>query len=135
MKFEFSFWLLVAYAATVALANETFLPWQQEFLDLTNDARKKAGIKPISMNSKVNEAAHQHALNMKKNNEFSHTAGGSMLGDRLLQQGVDYEKCGETLADGDNAKEAFSSMMRSEKHKQTVVSVKFKADPKLYFIL
>lgn len=65
--------------------------FEQEVLRLTNQNRSQYGLRPLSSNGALHQAAASHSAEMLQRNYFSHTspvAGRRMPSDRVRQAGI-----------------------------------------------
>jgi uncharacterized protein YkwD len=88
----------------------TLAAYQQEVLDLTNQARaagatcggvRYAPVGPVTAEPRLARAAVAHAVSMAGEDYFSHTGSdGSSAGDRISAQGYRWRTWGENIAAG-----------------------------------
>ncbi|MBD2604851.1 pre-peptidase C-terminal domain-containing protein [Scytonema hofmannii FACHB-248] len=70
-------------------------------LELTNAQRLQAGAVPLTLNSKLNNAAQAHSEDMALHDFFNHKgSNGSSIGDRALASGYQFSRLGENIAAG-----------------------------------
>lgn len=94
---------------------------------LTDAARKKAGCKPLTINTKLTTAAQKHATDMSVNNYFSHTSkNGTTWNKRITKAG--YTKPGgENIARGyPTPSEVMKAWMASPGHRSNILYCKFR---------
>jgi uncharacterized protein YkwD len=96
----------------------------QQVLDLTNSERTKAGLQPLRLNEKLNQAAQGHSQDMAMADYFSHTgANGSNAGDRAASAGYYYSSLGENIAAGYiTAEEVVQGWMNSPGHRANIMN-------------
>jgi uncharacterized protein YkwD len=69
--------------------------------DLTNSARARNGLPILSWSSSVALAARKHCINMATANFFDHNDPERRTpGQRILAEGIAYDKCGENIIAG-----------------------------------
>lgn len=69
--------------------------------DLTNSIRKKKGLPLLSWSSTAAKAARKHSTNMAEESFFDHySKDGKSPGDRLREEGINYNKIGENIIAG-----------------------------------
>lgn len=72
-----------------------------EVLRLTNAFRQQNGLRPLSYNSKLSNAAQGHSINMANQDFFSHTGkDGSTFSQRVTAAGYQWSFTGENIAAG-----------------------------------
>jgi uncharacterized protein YkwD len=92
-------------------------------LDLVNQERQKRGLRILVPDTRIRDVARAHSLDMVKNNFFDHkspTTGYPT--DRLLSAGIFYLAMGENLAYAQDLELAHRSLMRSEGHRENILS-------------
>jgi len=101
--------------------------FEAELLRLTNGERRKAGLAPLRLSSQLTRAAQSHAVDMARNNYFSHTGlNGSSLGDRSKSTGYKFRLVGENLAAGKTTPEAtIRQWMNSSGHRANILNGRF----------
>jgi uncharacterized protein YkwD len=101
--------------------------FEAELLRLTNGERRKAGLAPLKLSSQLTRAAQSHAVDMARNNYFSHTGlNGSSIGDRSKSTGYKYRLVGENLAAGKATPEAtIRQWMNSSGHRANILNGRF----------
>lgn len=98
----------------------------QEVLELVNKERATAGLDPLTLDDKLNEAAGVRAQEITK--EFSHTRpDGTPVFTILKEYGCSYMAAGENIAAGQSSPaEVVDSWMHSEGHRANILSPNFK---------
>lgn len=108
----------------VILAQSRF---DAQLLQLTNEQRRRAGLQPLRLSSKLGQAAQSHAGDMAKNNIFSHTgSNGSTMVDRIKSVGYSYSTIGENIAAGEsNPQATIQQWMNSPGHRRNILNPSF----------
>lgn len=98
-----------------------------EVVRATNEQRIGAGLKPLSYNEKLADAARRKAANMISENYWSHTSpSGKSPWVWFQQAGYSYVFAGENLAkDFGDTSHLMSAWMASPTHRDNVVSSKY----------
>jgi len=101
--------------------------FESELLKLTNLERKKLGLAPLRLSSKLTKAAQSHAEDMATKTYFSHTGkNGSTMSDRTKSVGYKYSFLGENLAAGRATPEGtVRQWMNSTGHRANILNEKF----------
>lgn len=96
--------------------------YRNAVVDLVNAERAKAGLRPLSVDTRVAQAAQLRAQEIKKS--FSHTRpDGSSFSSALNQAGVSYSGTGENIAYGQNSPEAvMQGWMNSSGHRANILN-------------
>ncbi len=94
---------------------------------LTNSERAKAGLPPLSMNNKLNQAALAKANHMFMHNYWAHVApDGTTPWSFIKSAGYAYTVAGENLArDFGDTESMVQAWMNSETHKANIVHKKY----------
>lgn len=75
--------------------------WQCALLDLVNAARSNAGLSPLCLNAKLNDAAQAHANDQAAMGRMTHDgSNGSRPGDRVARRGYTWSMMAENVARG-----------------------------------
>lgn len=100
----------------------------QQLLRLTNEKRVQAGVKPLTMNTQLTQAAKAKADFMFKNNFWAHNApDGTTPWDFIKQSGYTYIYAGENLARGfTTAPDVINAWMASPDHRENMLSPNYK---------
>ncbi|MEG0260576.1 MAG: CAP domain-containing protein [Lysinibacillus sp.] len=109
------------------VTNSDVNAFEQQVVTLTNAERKKAGLAPFQMDTKLMAAAREKSLDMQKNNYFSHTSPtfGSPF-DRMKALGISYKSAGENIAKGQRTpEEVVKAWMNSPGHRANIMSTSF----------
>jgi uncharacterized protein YkwD len=101
--------------------------FETELLRLTNLERQKVGLPPLKLSSQLTKSAQAHAVDMAKNNYFSHTGrNGSSISDRAKGNGYKYFALGENIAAGKATPEGtIRQWMNSSGHRANILNSKF----------
>ena len=107
--------------------NTSRVSFESELLRLTNLERKKVGLAPLKLASQLNQAAQSHAVDMARNNYFSHKGlNGSNMEDRAKKSGYVYSAIGENIAAGKATPEGtILQWMNSTGHRANILNSKF----------
>ena len=99
-------------------------PTLQRLLDLTNDARRKAGLGPVTLSTPLMSVAAHYSEVLAEQGRISHTGpDGSSIGDRISAEGYRWSFCAENLAAGyPSADEVFSIWMNSAGHRANLIN-------------
>lgn len=98
--------------------------FQQQVIDLTNEAREKNGLKPLKNSNDVEEVAQVKSEDMSENDYFSHTSPtyGSPF-DMLKEFGVDYSTAAENIAAGQQSpKSVVDGWLNSSGHRKNIMN-------------
>lgn len=101
--------------------------FETELLRLTNIERKKAGLEPFKLSSRLTGAAQSHAEDMANNNYFSHRGSdASSIADRTKASGYQYLALGENIAAGRTTPEGtIRQWMNSSRHRANILNPQF----------
>lgn len=102
-----------------------------ELLWMINDARRKAGLRPVALGGELSAIAQSRSNDMVSGNYFSHTTpdGGNFT--QMLQgASISYAHVGEILAnnnyaEGETTQQAFTAYMNSPRHKAIILDPRF----------
>lgn len=97
---------------------------ERELLALVNAERQRAGVRPLTLNSRLTTAAQRHAEDMARTRQFSHTgSNGSSVGDRAAASGYRSSYVGENIGMGYvNAAAVMNGWMNSTGHRQNILN-------------
>lgn len=101
--------------------------FEQRVVELTNQERKKHGLSPLVVNSKLTESAKAKSQDMAEHDYFNHTSPtyGSPF-DMMDKLGISYQTAGENIAKGQSTPESVvQAWMDSEGHKANILNPKF----------
>lgn len=95
-----------------------------EILNLVNIERKKAGVNPLTLSSKLTSVANVKAKDMAVNKYFSHQSPTYGSPFEMLQHfGVKYSYAGENIAAGQRtSKEVMNSWLNSSGHRANILN-------------
>ena len=96
----------------------------EEVLKLVNSERQKAGLKPLTLSTKLTSIANTKAQDMADKNYFSHQSPtyGSPF-DMLHTFGVSYSSAGENIAAGQKTSEqVMNDWMHSSGHRANILN-------------
>ncbi len=98
--------------------------FEQEVIDLTNQERRRSGLRSLSFNCQLTVAAQNHTLDMERNRMLSHTGSdGSSMVDRVRRTGYRPGYLGENVAVGQRTpQEVVDSWMRSSGHRRNILN-------------
>ncbi|WP_019424626.1 CAP domain-containing protein [Paenibacillus sp. OSY-SE] len=99
----------------------------QQVLDLVNQERTNAGLKPLSLNSSLSKMAMAKAQDMYNNNYFDHQSPtyGSPF-DMMKAFGITYSSAGENIAKGQTSPaEVMNQWMNSPGHRANILNSSF----------
>lgn len=106
------------------MSNAAFI---QEVVNLTNQFRAEHGLKPLSIDLDLTEAAQRHSEDMAYQDYFSHTGkDGSMPWERALGAGYESWMVGENIAAGFSSPQAVvKGWINSEGHRANMLNSKY----------
>ena len=91
--------------------------------DLTNIERSKAGLPPLTFNSKLTAAAQKHSQNMAMQDFFDHR----QLVERVRAEGYQYSRIGENISAGQSTPESVvQGWMNSPGHRKNILNSQFR---------
>jgi hypothetical protein len=95
-----------------------------ELIEMTNQARAEQGLEPLTVSSKLNEAAEKKAMDMINQNYFSHTSpDGLSPWYWVSNAGYKYSTAGENLAkDFSESEYVHRAWMNSPSHKANILN-------------
>lgn len=101
---------------------------EAQMVDLINAERAKAGVAPLTINTKVTEVARAKSKDMIDKGYFSHTSPtyGSPF-DMLKSFGVSYRTAGENIAMNRSMTSAHTALMNSQGHRQNILNASYKS--------
>ncbi len=99
---------------------------EQQTLNLVNQERTKAGLRPLAMDLSLVKLARMKSQDMIDKNYFSHTSPtyGSPF-DMMKDNGVTYRYAGENLAGNQTVERAHAALMNSEGHRANILNANF----------
>jgi hypothetical protein len=118
--------LWIALTLTIALSSMT--AWAQNsderrLVDLTNEARSQAGLKPVVWDANLAAAAHAHAVLMAQQSELSHRYPGEAdLPERAASAGARFSVIAENIAGGTSPGQIHGAWMQSQVHHDNLMN-------------
>lgn len=95
-------------------------------LNLINEARTKAGVRPLTLGTTLPKIAKLKAQDMVKNSYFSHTSSTYGTPFKMMENyGIDYKTAGENIAGNPDITAAVNSWLASDTHKQNLLSTAY----------
>jgi len=99
---------------------------ERKMLEMINEEREKAGLKPYRWNEKLQMAARKHSADMALKNYTSHNSpDGRTAAKRVANEGVKYAGVGENIAGSGTVANAHKGLMDSPGHRQNIMSRDF----------
>lgn len=110
--------------------------WENYLLELINDSRADAGLRPLGFDAELVRAAGKHSDWMVAQDVFSHTgAGGSSPAARMTAEGYGWRAAGENVAyvggsraatlDHADVELLHANLMNSPGHRANILSSNF----------
>ncbi|RGB33002.1 CAP domain-containing protein [Rhizophagus diaphanus] len=121
IKLIFVFFILTTTTLVTAFNSKLMLK-------LVNDERKKVGVSPLSLNSKLMSAAQKHTNYMVKINKLTHEDPRGTLKVRVKAEGYSLISVGENIAEGFGTNEEARVMqkwMGSSLHRKNILNKNF----------
>ncbi len=109
---------------SAATATADTYAFATQVVDLVNQERSKAGLKALVVDTNLQTMAQDKAMDMYKNNYFSHTSPtyGSPF-DMMKTYKISYRAAGENIAKGQTSPaQVMNSWMNSSGHKANILS-------------
>ncbi len=99
---------------------------ERQMLDLLNEERSAAGLRPLIWDDRLLPVARQHSEEMFKLKYFAHQSpvSGSPF-DRLKTAGITYSRAGENLAYAQSVSVAHRGLMQSPGHRENILRPEF----------
>ena len=95
-------------------------------LELMNEERQRAGLKPLVRDSRIDEVARRYSVEMLQRGYFSHESlDGRSPFDRMRDGGVQFSSAGENLALAPTAALAHQGFMDSPGHRANILRPEF----------
>jgi uncharacterized protein YkwD len=95
---------------------------EQRILELINEERVKAGVKPVVLDRTITEVARKHSRDMWMRQYFAHnTPEGKTPFQRMDEGGIRYTSAGENLAFAPTVGVAHKGLMNSPGHKRNIL--------------
>jgi uncharacterized protein YkwD len=101
---------------------------RSELLAAVNAQRKRAGVPPLTANSRLDQAAQRHATDMLARNYFAHESPeGKTVRERAKAAGYDWRAIGENIAEGQTSvAEVMKTWLNSPGHRHNILDRDFK---------
>ena len=99
---------------------------EQAMFNLVNQERIRFGSKALVWDELLDQVGRKHSEDMFKRGYFSHfSPEGKDVGNRLLENGIEYSFAGENLALAPNIDRAHTGLMTSEGHRRNILDPAF----------
>lgn len=99
---------------------------ERRMLELVNEERSKAGLKPVNADPEMTQVARKHSVDMFARGYFSHvTPDGLDPFDRMRESGVKFLTAGENLALAQTLQIAHTGLMNSPGHRANILRPQF----------
>lgn len=99
---------------------------EQQMIDFVNEARKAAGLQPLSPDSKLAEVARAKSKDMIDHNYFSHQSPTYGSPFEMMQKfGIKYSTAGENIACNQSVQAAHEALMNSPGHRENILNASF----------
>lgn len=103
--------------------NQNLTEEEKKVLYLINQERTKNGLSALKIDDDVQNVARTKALDMVKNNYFSHNSPTYGTPFEMLKHfGVSYKTAGENIAGNSKAESAVTAWMNSEGHRKNILN-------------
>jgi len=99
---------------------------EQQMLNLVNQERARAGLKPLQADLQLTKLARLKSQDMINKNYFSHTSPtyGSPF-DMMKSNGVTYKTAGENIAGNQSVQAAHTALMNSSGHRANILNANY----------
>lgn len=98
-----------------------------QVVQLINQERQKAGLRPLTVNPSLQRAAANYAAVLAWANKLSHTFGGTEPGSRARAAGYRTKMVAENIAMGyPTARSAVSGWMKSTGHRKNILNPRYR---------
>ncbi|MBA3240108.1 MAG: CvpA family protein [Acidobacteria bacterium] len=99
---------------------------ESRMLELVNEERRAAGLKPLAPDPELTEVARRHSTDMYARGYFSHyTPEGRSPFDRIREARVSFRTAGENLALAPTLPIAHTGLMNSPGHRENILRPEF----------
>ncbi|HVF41648.1 MAG TPA: CvpA family protein [Pyrinomonadaceae bacterium] len=99
---------------------------EAQMLELVNQERAAAGLKPVAADPELTEVARRHSADMFARGYFAHVSPeGLSPFDRMTRAGVKYRTAGENLALAPTLRIAHNGLMNSPGHRANILQPAF----------
>lgn len=100
---------------------------EAQMLELVNEERAEAGLKPLTMDAELTKVARKHSADMLARGYFSHySPEGKDAFDRLRAEKIAFLLAGENLAFAPTVKIAHTGLMNSPGHRANILRPQFR---------
>ncbi len=125
---------LLFFAAQSTNAQTSLTPYEQQVFDLVNQQRAANGLQPLTLDSRLVNAARSHNNAMIQKNEFSHQVTGELplcttgaSNDRYDAVGYGWTMCAENIAAGQRTpQDVMNAWMNSSGHRANILNPNLK---------
>lgn len=120
-------WAAVCGADDAAPAETDGLtPEEREVVRLTNEQRRAAGLEPLAISPKLNQAAAAHSRHMAGLGKLAHELSGTTPAERVRGAGYEYRLVGENVAwNQPDAEAVVKAWMGSDYHRANILRPEF----------
>jgi hypothetical protein len=118
------FWFVLMSAIVLsAVAARAQDADERRLVDLTNEARAQAGLKPVVWDASLAAAAHAHAELMTQQGQISHRYPGEAdLPERAASAGAHFSVIAENIAGGTSPGQIHGAWMQSQAHHDNLMN-------------
>jgi uncharacterized protein YkwD len=116
--------MLVAADAPKAPPKKRLSDEEKAIVEMTNKARAKEGLEPLTVNPLLCRVARAHSANQAEQGKMAHELDGKKPADRVKEAGYKYRAVGENVAMGGNGvslDEIFEGWMKSKGHRENIL--------------
>lgn len=101
--------------------------WQTELLNLVNNARRSAGLRTLTLESRLNTAAQLHSEDQARRQQMTHTGSdGSSVSTRVSRAGYRWSAVAENVAAGyTSASSVHTGWMNSPGHRANIMNGRY----------
>ena len=125
---------LLFFAVQSTTAQTSLTPYEQQVFDLVNQQRAANGLQPLTLDSRLVNAARAHNNAMIQKNEFSHQVTGELPlcasganNDRFDAVGYGWTMCAENIAAGQTTpQDVMNAWMNSSGHRANILNPNLK---------
>lgn len=118
--------IFLAIAVVSAVAQHIEPSAEQEIVRLVNAERAKAGLQPLSVDTRLTDIAREHSQIMLSRSTLSHQLSGEEdVRHRVITSGIRFDMSGENVAYDRDAASAHNSLMHSPPHKANILRPEF----------
>lgn len=119
--------VIFLFAAVVSATAQQVEPAaEQEIVRLVNAERARAGLLPLSVDTRLTDIARQHSqLMMSRSTLSHHLSGEEDVRHRVISSGIRFDMSGENVAYDRDASSAHNSLMHSPPHKANILRPEF----------